>query len=158
MIPAFYDLSRNVLSHVAAGVRSLGANPTLHKPSHEELFFILKGRELGCRFLSTFIVTELEGRKLHEECTQRRLCQMSFEFVTFDLLRDINGLLCNRNSDALFAISECLSMVAEDRRGSIRPRVCALCLGDFNSVVDRARNEIWYSLPDWFGVAIDAWG
>jgi hypothetical protein len=158
MIPAFYDLSRNIPSHVAEGVRSLGDNPAVHKPSHEELFFILKGREHGCRFLSTFIVTELEGRTLHEECTQRRRCQMTFESVTFDLLRDINGMLCSRNSDVLFAISECFSMLVEEgRRGGDWPSVCALCLEDFKRSVDRARNEVWHALPEWFGVTIDSW-
>lgn len=84
---------------------------------------------------------------------------MSFESVTFDLIRDINGLLCSRNSDVLFAISETLSMLlAQDGQGGTKFGVCSLCLDDYVVEVEGARNEVWQSLPDWFAVTVDNWG
>jgi hypothetical protein len=151
MVSSLYDLSRNVPSRIAAGVNT--------HLSQDDLYCTLKGRETASRFLSTFIVHELEGRRSASECTQARTCEMAFEGITFDLLRDINGLLCGRNSDVLFAISECVTMLlAKDERGVKRYDVCRFCMEEFERAVFSARNEMWYCLPRWFEVAVEFWG
>lgn len=159
MVSALYDLCRNLPSNIAAGVCSEGDPPAVHQLSREDLFLTLRGREAASRYLSTFIVKQLESRVMHENCPQRRRCQVSFESVTFDLIRDVNGLLCNRNSDVLFAIVDSLSLLlAQDGQGGTKYGVCRWCLEDYDADVERARNEVWASLPDWFGVEVDSWG
>lgn len=159
MIPALFDLSRHLPSQIAAGIRTQGDHPVDHKLTPQELYLTLRGREAASRYLSTFIVKHLESRPIRDDCPQKRRCQMSFEAVTFDLIRDINGLLCSRNSDVLFAISETLSMLlAQDGQGGIAYGVCSPCLEDYAAEVDGARNEIWSSLPEWFAVKVDTWG
>jgi hypothetical protein len=159
LLSALYDLSRNTPSQIASGRQSNldpGANLTLPQ---EDLFRALRGREIASRFLSTFIVKELEGRRPSHACTRPQNCRMAFECVMFDLLRDVNGLLCNRNSDVLFAIAECVGMLAsEGTRTDGRFFVCRWCHVEFCDVVQRARAEVWASLPMWFNVEVDDWG
>ena len=159
LLSALYDLSRNTPSHIASGMRS-DLDPSIHHTlSQEDLFRTLRGREIASRFLSTFIVKELEGRRPSHNCTRPQHCRMAFECVMFDLLRDVNGLLCSRNSDVLFAIAECASMLAtEGTRLDGRFFVCRWCHAEFCDVVQRARGEVWASLPTWFNVEVEEWG
>jgi len=159
LLSALYDLSRDTPSHIASGMQS-NLDPSVHHTlSQEDLFRALRGREIASRFLSTFIVKELEGRRPSHACTRPQNCRMAFECVMFDLLRDVNGLLCNRNSDVLFAIGECANMLAtEGTRTDGRFFVCRWCHAEFCDVVQRARAEVWASLPTWFNVEIDEWG
>ena len=159
LLSALYDLSRNTPSHIASGTRS-DLDPSIHHTlSREDLFRTLRGREIASRFLSTFTVKELEGRRPSHNCTRPQHCRMAFESVMFDLLRDVNGLLCNRNSDVLFAMAECASMLATDgSRMDGRFFVCRWCHVEFCDVVQRARAEVWASLPAWFNVEVEEWG
>ena len=159
LLSALYDLSRNTPSHIASGMQS-NLDPSVHHTlSQEDLFRALRGREIASRFLSTFIVKELEGRRPSHACTRPQNCRMAFECDTFDLLRDVNGLLCNRNSDVLFAIGECANMLAtEGTRTDGRFFVCRWCHVEFCDAVQRARAEVWASLPTWFNVEADEWG
>ncbi|KAG6865204.1 hypothetical protein C0991_004513 [Blastosporella zonata] len=137
---AFYDLSRN-----------------------SDLLNLLRGKEHSSRFLSTFIVNELEGREPSMPCVhrmeldaaRRRVCQSAFEAITFEILRDINGTVCQRSSDPLFAIMDAeLMQTREDPLG--RPnsvlRACEFCRSEFGVAVDAARENFWQRLPIWFGV------
>ena len=159
LLSALYDLSRNTPSRIASGMQSNHDPSVRHSLSQEDLFRALRGREIASRFLSTFIVKELEGRRPSHTCTRPQNCRMAFECVMFDLLRDVNGLLCNRNSDVLFAIAECAGMLAtEGTRTDGRFFVCRWCHAEFCDVVERARAEVWASLPTWFNVEVDEWG
>lgn len=159
LLSALYDLSRNTPSQIASG-RQSNLDPIVNLTlSQEDLFRTLRGREIASRFLSTFIVKELEGRRPSHACTRPQNCRMAFECVMFDLLRDVNGLLCNRNSDVLFAIAECAGMLAtEGTRMDGRFFVCRWCHAEFCDVVQRARAEVWASLPMWFNVEVEDWG
>lgn len=134
------------------------------------MYNVLRGRENASRFLSTFIVNELEGREPSQYCRYleegapmpRNTCQIAFETVTFELLRDVNGVVCNRNSDPLYAIQDAeLMQTRDDRPGEENRapcRACEACRLDFGTVVDAARAEFWELLPQWYGVEVDNWG
>lgn len=129
---------------------------------------LLKGKEHASRFLSTFIVNELEGReptpncvyRMVQEPSRRRNCQAAFEAITFEILRDVNGVVCQRSSDPLFAIVDAELMQTRDdpsARQTPGLRVCEYCRLEFGSVVDIAREEFWQKLPVWFGVDPQGW-
>lgn len=137
--------------------------------SEPDLMNVLRGREHASRFLSTFIVNELEGREpsqwcLHrrqEQVEHRRACQIAFEAITFELLRDVNGVVCNRNSDPLYAIQDAELMQTRDDIPGMENqavyRACEACRAEFGAVVDAAREEFWRKLPQWFGVEVPSW-
>lgn len=164
---AFYDLSRCSPSDCASGY----ACPLTFKTHHlsdDDLLNLLRGKEHGSRFLSTFIVNELEGRESSPACIyrleldggRRRACQAAFEAITFEILRDINGTICYRSSDPLFAIMDAeLMQTRDDPLGRPNPmlRACEFCRSEFGAVVDAAREEFWQSLPQWFGVDPQVW-
>ena len=166
---AFYDLSRCPPSQAAIGYPS-PISSEIHLLSEADLLNILRGREHASRFLSTFIVNELEGREPSEWClhrkgeqvTERRACQVAFEAVTFELLRDVNGVVCNRNSDPLYAIQDAeLMQTRDDLPGTENKavcRACEACRSEFGVVVDLAREEFWRKLPYWYGVELSNWG
>ncbi|KAJ7647368.1 hypothetical protein FB45DRAFT_893265 [Roridomyces roridus] len=157
---AYYDLSRNVVSETTEGFTD--SDNVVHRLAADDLMNLLKGREHGSRFLSTFIVNELEGREpsagcVHnreEDMAQRRACQAAFESITFEILRDVNGVT-HRSSDPLFAIVDAeLMQTRDDGHGSIL-RACESCRGEFGAAVDQAREEFWSKLPGWFGVDLE---
>lgn len=164
---ALYDLSRSPSSQAVAG---LPAAAETHQLSETDLLSVLRGREHASRFLSTFIVNELEGREPCEYCinrheeqiTRRRACQAAFEAVTFELLRDVNGIVCNRNSDPLYAIQDSEIMQTRDdipgTENKVAYRACETCRAEFGAVVDAARQEFWTRLPQWFCVEVAHWG
>lgn len=97
---------------------------------------------------------------------------MTFEATTFEVLRDVNGVVFHRSSDPLFAMMDadlmqtsqrCLGggsnaggvngQAANGRLGS----VCEPCRMEFTSAVDVAREEMWHRLPVWFGVDVADW-
>ncbi|KAJ7901791.1 hypothetical protein B0H14DRAFT_2668451 [Mycena olivaceomarginata] len=157
---AFYDLSRGVVSETTAGYTD--SESTLHQLSQEDLMNVLKGREHASRFLSTFIVNELEGRAPSVNCVHggdedtghRRACQAAFESITFEILRDVNGIT-HRSSDPLFAIVDAELMQTRDDAHSIL-RACEFCRLEFGAAVDQARAEFWGKMPCWFGVDLEA--
>jgi hypothetical protein len=163
LIPsALYDLSRCVVSETTAGYTD--SQNIVHQLSQEDLMSLLKGREHASRFLSTFIVNELEGRAPSAHCIhaqdddagQRRACQGAFESITFEILRDVNGVT-HRSSDPLFAIVDAeLMQTRDDPQGLSILRACEFCRLEFGVAVDQAREEFWNKMPSWFGVDLDA--
>ncbi|KAI0066237.1 hypothetical protein BV25DRAFT_1905815 [Artomyces pyxidatus] len=158
---AFYDLSRHLPSSATAGF--VDPHDSFHHSlPQDDLVRLLRGREASSRFFSTFIVNELEGRKpselclnrAHEDPDRRLDCQGAFEYVTFELLRDVNGVVIGRTSDPLFAM-----LYAYDMQGKLADaRTCDICRGEFGTVVTFARDRFWRQLPDWFGVDLSVWG
>ena len=171
---AFYDLSRCVASDIVQGW-SYPADPTsTWHLSSDEIMTCLKGKEQASRFLSTFIVNELEGREPSASCVylteantdgtdgmmKRRICPAAFEAVTFEIVRDCNGVVCHRITDPLFAILDAYLMQKRDNpigRGRITFRACDFCKEEFAQAVETARNTLWQKLPSWFGVKLDEW-
>jgi hypothetical protein len=167
---AFYDLSRYLPSEVASGYRT--SRSALHRLSQADLLRTLQGREEAARFLSTFVVNELESRLASEHCLHRNAeggvapsgrrerCAMAFEAVTFELVRDVNGIVCNRNSDVLYALEESLLIQTRDDRPGERNqaplRACEACRMEYAAVVGNARRELWNSLPRWFALEVES--
>ncbi|KAJ7072359.1 hypothetical protein C8F01DRAFT_1243411 [Mycena amicta] len=159
---AFYTLSRFAVSETTAG--HIDSQGVLHQLATDDLMLLLKGREHASRFLSTFLVNELEGREpssncLHkrlEDMGQRRACQAAFESVTFEILRDVNGVT-HRSSDPLFAMLDAELMQTRESQGSVL-RACEFCRAEFGNAVDQARQEFWQKIAVWFGVEVTGWG
>ncbi|KAJ6609880.1 hypothetical protein B0H10DRAFT_1812617 [Mycena sp. CBHHK59/15] len=157
---AFYDLSRCVVSETTAGYTD--SENVLHQLSQDDLMSLLKGREHVSRFLSTFIVNELEGREpsalcingRDEDSAQIRACQAAFEAITFEILRDVNGVT-HRSSDPLFAIVDAELMQTRDDTQASALRACEFCRLEFGAAVDQAREEFWSKLPLWFGIDLE---
>ena len=116
----------------------------------------LRGREHASRFLSTFVVNELECRIFSEACLSRneqnRNCNTAFETITFEILRDVNGIVCHRTSDPLFAI-----MDAELMQNRNHHRACEPCQMEFTASADNNREAMWSKLPIWFNVDLLSW-
>ncbi|KAG5638637.1 hypothetical protein H0H81_011356 [Sphagnurus paluster] len=163
---AFYDLSRSPPSTCAAGyILPHASSPKAQHLCDADLLALLRGKEHASRFLSTFIVSELEGRPPSASCAyltgvgadhgRRRMCQSAFEMVTFEVLRDARG----RSSDPLSAIMEAELM---QTRGEgpvvLGMRACEWCRAEFGAAVDSAREEFWARMPEWFGVDVGVWG
>jgi len=164
---AYYDLSRSSPSDCAAGYTCPATSETYHL-SDNDLMVLLRGKEHACRFLSTFIVRELEGRNASAFCefqsdldlSRKRTCQAAFETVTFEILRDVNGVVCHRSSDPLFAIMDTEMMqTREDTSGGpyMTLRACEACRAEFAAAVDASREEFWQRLPQWFGIDPQVW-
>lgn len=164
---AFYDLSRCVASDIAAGYKCPRTS-TLHHLSPDDLMNVFKGKEQASRYLSTFIVNELEGRQPSAACVytneqdpiKKHACRVAFEVITFEILRDVNGVVCHRSSDPLFAIVDAeLMQVREDATVTIGAslKACDICRAEFATVVDAVREEFWNRLPLWFGLDVPNW-
>ncbi|TFY54193.1 hypothetical protein EVJ58_g9001 [Rhodofomes roseus] len=164
---AFYDLSRYLPSQLVLNHMS-GLDETGIRLSHEDLLKVLRGKEQAARYFSTFIVNELEGRDPCDACarkrnpTTQRACQVAFEAINFELIRDVNGMVCNRNSDPLFAIAESLEMqTREDVPGVVNDaiyRACEACRLEYGAVVDSLRESFWQRIPEWFELEVENWG
>lgn len=163
---AMYDLTRSTPSEAAIGFVSpfTGTNVRL---GYADLLAVLKGREQASRFFSTFIVNHLEGRQPSRWCLRRkdghpvkRTCQIAFEAITFELLRDINGIISNRTSDPLYAMAEAEQMqIRDDAMNEISPmKTCEHCRVEFGAVVDSAKEDFWERLPKWFDIDVSPWG
>ncbi|KAL0956682.1 hypothetical protein HGRIS_002810 [Hohenbuehelia grisea] len=153
---AFYDLSRAPPSTIAAGYSRPGSSE-VHRLSPVDLMNLFKGREHASRFLSTFIVNELEGRKPPAACacarTGHRACQVTFEAITFGVLHQINGAGSIRGSDPLHAILDLESQSNRDFiAGEEVYKACESCREEFSGLVESAREDFWHKLPQWFGV------
>ncbi|KAF7315405.1 hypothetical protein MIND_00055200 [Mycena indigotica] len=159
---AFYDLSRSPVSETTAG--HIDSQGVLHQLAQGDLMHLLKGREHASRFLSTFIVNELEGREPSSNCLHRqfqdvghgRVCQAAFENVTFEILRDVNGVT-HRSSDPLFAMLDSELMQTRDSGQGPVMRACEFCRLEFGTAVDQAREEFWQKMAIWFGVELTGW-
>jgi len=165
---AMYDLSRYNPSDTAAG--HLSWDDSMSMLTREDLLNVLRGREHASRFFSTFIVNELEGRKPSSWCFrrkddkshERRACQIAFEAITFELLRDVNGVISNRPSDPLYAIADAELIQLKDdlvgNDGLSAMKTCEACRAEFSVSVEAVREEFWRKLPTWFGVEVPNWG
>ncbi|KIK67489.1 hypothetical protein GYMLUDRAFT_238767 [Collybiopsis luxurians FD-317 M1] len=163
---AFYDLSRFSISHTAAGHVARGSKEC-HQLSEEDLFNILKGREDASRFLSTFLVNQLEGRKPSSDCIylragnhpRRRFCQVAFENIFYNVLRDTNNLVRYRSCDPLFSIMEAYTMNERDDGGrGVILRPCESCRSELRVEIEAARDEFWQALPIFFNIQVSSWG
>ncbi|KAF8176799.1 hypothetical protein BJ912DRAFT_1024315 [Pholiota molesta] len=169
---AFYDLSRCAASEIATGYLAPGHSDRseVHVLSDDDLMNTLRGREHASRFLSTFVVNELEGRDVSPTCVYRndpdpfrkRVCQATFEATTFEILRDVNGVVFHRSSDPLFAIMDADLMQTRSDSASGRlnllHRACEPCRIEFTASVDAAREEMWHKMPAWFGITnVPSW-
>ena len=164
---AFYDLCRCPPSDIAAGY-TCPRSSRHHSLSPEDLMRIFKGKEHASRYLSTFVVNELEGRQPSATCiymaekdpVRRRTCQAAFEAITFEILRDVNGVVCHRSSDPLFAIVDA-ELMQTRQDSSFAPgislRACEHCRAEFAAIVDAVREEFWNKLPLWFGLQVPNW-
>ncbi len=164
---AFYDLSRYLPSQLTEG--HTASDGVHYELDIEDLCRVLRGKEQAARFFSTFIVTELEGRPPSLLCMHRsevqpslkRACQMAFEAVTFELIRDVNGMVCNRNCDPLFSIAESVTMQTRDDHPGIENkaayRACEACRLEYGLIVEVAREEFWRQLPSWFELDVKNW-
>jgi len=164
---AFYDLSRCYPSDIAVGYKCARTQET-HHLSELDLTNLLKGKEHASRFLSTFIVRELENREPVASCMYKAdsdplrkwHCQAAFEAVTFEILRDVNGVVYHRSSDPLFAIMDAELMQSREdlaEQYDVSMRVCDSCRSGFSAAVDNAREEFWGKLPQWFGLTLESW-
>ena len=164
---AFYDLSRSLPTQLMEGyLCSSGKHYTL---THDDLCRVLRGKEQAARYFSTFIVTQLEGRAPSQFCTRRnevhlharRACQMAFEAVTFELIRDVNGMVCNRNNDPLFSIGEAITMQTRGDQPGMENRApyraCEACRMELGAAIVAAREEFWRQLPTWFELEVENW-
>lgn len=165
---AFYDLSRYLPSQLSAG--HVDPQSVTHYLSGNDLYKVFRGKEQAARYFSTFIVKELEGRGPSEFCVNRhelqpsrkRRCQIAFETVTYSLVQDINGLVLNRNSDPLFAITDSLLMQTRDdtpgTENKAAIRSCEVCRMDYATLVESIRQEMWRRIPEWFEITVENWG
>ncbi|TFK74064.1 hypothetical protein BDN72DRAFT_123245 [Pluteus cervinus] len=164
---AFYDLCRYPPSEAVAG---LIASPS-SEPEYltdEDLMRLLRGKEHASRFLSTFIVNHLEGREPSLHCiyrrdnspARRRHCQAAFEAMTFEILRNLNGVICHRTLDPLAAILD-IDLTQLRTNTTVQPTsgycVCDRCRLAYEEVVEQAREELWRKLPVWFDIDIHCW-
>ncbi|KZT71061.1 hypothetical protein DAEQUDRAFT_667007 [Daedalea quercina L-15889] len=156
---AFYDLSRYLPSQLTLNHIS-GIDGSSIQLSCEDLLRVLRGKEQAARFFSTFIVDELEGRDPGDACIRKRnpatqrACQVAFEAINFELIRDVNGMVCNRNSDPLFAIAESLSIQTREDIPGVENRAvhraCEACRLEYGAIVDALREDFWRRIPEWF--------
>jgi hypothetical protein len=180
LLPAsFYDLCRYGPSRILLGApqptldfdQYLSANPaasslSLPPPavslSRTHLFRVLRGREHVQHFLATFIASELQGRRASRECMYRigpdpsRSCHESFYFIMLNVLRSVGGIACGRDADSLHTLVQAMEMLSRtDFSDGVRTcalRLCEACKLDFAVTTIRAREEVWMSLPLWFGL------
>ncbi|KAF4598027.1 hypothetical protein EYR38_006421 [Pleurotus pulmonarius] len=163
---AFYDLSRCSPSDSAAGY--MCPTSQLASLSAEDLMKLLRGREHASRFLSTFIVNELEGRTPSGMCAfgardpGRRSCQTAFEAITFELLRNINVSSDDiRGADPLYAIYDLEAMLDRNFMASgdhpTLYQACESCREEFRVLAEGVREDLWRHLPQWFDIEIANW-
>ncbi|KAI0793251.1 hypothetical protein C8Q75DRAFT_713174 [Abortiporus biennis] len=166
---AFYDLSRYPPSSAIKGCSS-GRTSKRHLLVRDDLARLFRGKEMAARFLSTFVVNELEGRMPSKNCifrdesqpSKKRACQAAFEAITLWVLRETNGMVLGHAMDPLGVIAESLLVqTREDTVGlesTASVRACEACRSEYGAAVTAARAEIWQRLPEWFNVQVTNWG
>jgi hypothetical protein len=170
---AYYDLSRYSCSRIMGGVvPSVSAferyqNPgSVKKPltlTRLQFTQIAKGRESGQDYMANFISTSLWSRKPSPDCSYKndlknpsQPCQESFYFIMLNVLRSIGGIAFGRDADTLFSLIQAIEMLSRtdfsdgEKRSGLR--MCIPCKLEFATCAARARQEVWESLPAWFGL------
>jgi hypothetical protein len=172
---AFYDLARYGPSKILAGSpypslaidhfisRELGPpSPATVTLSRDNICRTFQGRENVQRFMATFIATELQNRPPSAECLFQfdvdpsRPCHESFYFIMLNVLRSVGGIACGRDADSLFTLVQAMEMLSRtdfsDGQRQCGLRMCQPCKTDFTVSAMKAREEVWGSLPAWFGL------
>lgn len=172
---AFYDLSRYGASKILAGVIPpprifdpyIPRNPDLPRTkmvlTRAQFIQILDGRERVQHYLSNFLSTTLSSRQPSPGCLYRshlvdpsRQCKESFYYLKLNTLRAIGGISCGRDADTLFTLTQATEMLSRtdfsDGKKKCGLRLCLPCKIDFATCAAKAREEVWESLPVWFGL------
>ncbi|TRM56425.1 hypothetical protein BD626DRAFT_414013 [Schizophyllum amplum] len=176
---AMYDLARYGPSRVLVGA-IMPHGPYSDEPAHKAtgsgphevqslprdlLVRTLRGREHGQRFISSYISRELQERVPSSRCfysstqvSSPSPCQESFYFITLNILRSVGGIASGRDGDPLFTLLHAKEMMDrtdfEDGQGDGPKalRICGECRRELSQSLDDAREEVWNSLPQWFGL------
>jgi hypothetical protein len=177
---AFYDLCRYGPSKIMHGTPRPTLDFDAYLPTSEHpslsmsrqpavslprtlLFRILRGRERLQQFIATFIATELQARLASRECVYQhdrdpsRPCHESFYFLMLNVLRSVGGIAYGgRDADSLHTLVQTVEMLSRtDFSDGVRTcslRMCEPCKVDLAEATMRAREEVWMSLPTWFGL------
>jgi hypothetical protein len=130
--------------------------------SRTHLFRVLRGREHVQHFLASFLASELQERRASSECRYRIdpdpswPCHESFYFIMLNVLRSVGGIACGRDADSLHTLVQAVEMLSRtDFSNGMHTcglRMCEVCKADFAAAAVRAREEMWMSLPVWFGL------
>jgi len=169
---AFYDLSRYGPSKIMTGAPPLtlvpyyscasnNTNSSTVRLSLDQLCKTLVGREHAQHFVATFIDKELKDRLVAPDCFNRdtitiRYCAQSFYFILLNILRSVGGIACGRDGDPLFTLMQAAEMLSRtdfsDGVMQCGLKMCERCKMDFAQSVEKAREEVWISIPGWFGL------
>ncbi|KAF9527872.1 hypothetical protein CPB83DRAFT_855338 [Crepidotus variabilis] len=180
---ALYDLSRYGPSKILLGsgapitafqrmIGQLANPPGQTRPerpvrlSRELLCRALRGREETQRTMASFIEKELHCRAPSPECLYRldkdrpsKLCHESFYFIMLNVLRSVGGIACGRDADPLYTLVQATEMLSRtdfsDGQKQCGLKLCQPCKTDFAATAVKAREEVWSSLPQYFGM-VDA--
>lgn len=171
---AFYDLARYGPSRIASGInippsaidKYIPLTPDLAPKvvtlSRPHLVQTLRGRECVQSYMANFIATSLQSRPPSTDCAYQfdvdasRPCHESFYFIMLNVLRSVGGIACGRDADSLFTLIQAMEMLSRtdfsDGQRQCGLRMCHPCKLDFSASAMRAREEVWSSLPTWFGL------
>ncbi|KZV65669.1 hypothetical protein PENSPDRAFT_689656 [Peniophora sp. CONT] len=183
---AFYDLSRYGPSKtangtpappaLALGVCTSATNVTSTAPvripdstdrtylSPTDLVALLAGREAGQAWLTHFLDLYVGARLPSLACAHRqdnsRSCRDSFSFLLLNTRRAVGGIAVGRDADPLYTLDKMKDLLHRadfsDGARSYGLPMCCFCKSDFLYAVDRAREEVWKTVPQWFGLVSHA--
>ncbi|KAJ7915877.1 hypothetical protein B0H13DRAFT_1609994 [Mycena leptocephala] len=165
---ALYDLARYGPSKIMAGTpasplsftseRAVPRKPATLSPAL--LITTFRGREAAQRYLTDFVIKELQGRVPAPDCVYleedapSRMCRESFYFIMLNVLRSVGGIACGRDADPLFTLIQAMDMLSRtdfsDGHRQCGLKLCHPCKVDFANSATRAREEVWKLLPTWF--------
>jgi hypothetical protein len=165
---ALYDLARYGPSKIMAGTpasplsftseRAVPRKPATLSPAL--LITTFRGREAAQRYLTDFVIKELQGRAPAPDCVYleedapSRMCRESFYFIMLNVLRSVGGIACGRDADPLFTLIQAMDMLSRtdfsDGHRQCGLKLCHPCKVDFANSATRAREEVWKLLPAWF--------
>ncbi|KAF8060681.1 hypothetical protein FPV67DRAFT_1783736 [Lyophyllum atratum] len=173
---AFYDLARYGPSKIMTGApfppsafdRYLYQTQGIPAPRavilpRPHLRQTLHGRERVQAFMANFIATSLQNRAPAPDCMYQydadpsRPCHESFYFIMLNLLRSVGGIAHGRDADTLFTLTQAMEMLSRmdfsDGQRQCGLKMCQPCKVDFAACAIKAREEVWRSLPVWFGLS-----
>ncbi|GLB36893.1 putative broad-Complex, Tramtrack and Bric a brac [Lyophyllum shimeji] len=172
---AFYDLSRYGPSKIMTGAPRPATALDQYIPQSQRapaaqtvtlpralLRQTLRGREHVQAFMANFIATSLHSRAPAVDCLHQhdaepsRSCQESFYFIMLNILRAVGGIAHGRDADTLFTLNQAMEMLSRtdfsDGQRQCGLKMCHPCKVDFAACATKAREEVWASLPVWFGL------
>ena len=179
MLPAaFYDLCRHPPSRIVVGTVSTppvtGIDPVAQNAdntslmclSPDFLFRTLLGRECCQHFVADFIEQGIKRRRPSIDCVhanneddnanQECPCRQSFYYLTLNILRAVGGIADGRDADALYTLIQATEMLSRtdfsDGEKQCSLKICTACKNDFSKEAKKAREEVWASIPKWFGL------